>query len=70
MNASFSEFEMCIKVIASLPLSIFTGYYTEKGMHFFTKLMQLKEDLIWVTADVQHHDKILADIHAKEGRPP
>ena len=60
---------MCTNVITSLPISISTGYYAQKGMHFPTKLNVLKEDLIRVTASVQRHDKILADIRVKAGIP-
>ena len=69
MNVPFTELEMCTNVIASLPLSIATGYYAQKGMHFPTKLTQLKEDLIRVAASVQRHDKMIADIRAKAGIP-
>ena len=69
MNVPFTELEMCTNVIASLPLSISTGYYAQKGMHFPTKLTQLKEDLIRVTASVQRHDKMIADLRAKAGIP-
>ena len=51
------------------PLSISTGYYAQKGMHFPTKLNVLKEDLIRVAVSVQRHDKVLADIHKKAGIP-
>ena len=64
MNVPFTELEMCTNVIASLPLLISTGYYAQKGMHFPTKLNTLKEDLIQVTASVQRHNKIIADIWA------
>ena len=69
MNVPVTELEMCTNVIASLPLSIATGYYAQKGMHFPTKLTQLKEDLIRVAASVQRHDKMIADIRAKAGIP-
>jgi hypothetical protein len=38
-------------------------------MYFPTKLMQLKEDFIQVTAAVQRHDKMIADLRAKAGIP-
>ena len=46
MNVPFTELEICTNVIASLPLSISTGYYAHKVMHFPMKLTMLKEDLI------------------------
>ena len=69
MNVPFTELEMCTNVIASLPLSISTGYYAQKGMHFPTKLSTLKEDLIRVAASVQRHDKMIADLRTKAGIP-
>jgi hypothetical protein len=67
MNVPFTELEMCTNVIASRPLSISMEYYAHKGVHFPMKLNMLEEDFIPVTASVQRHDKIIADICAKAG---
>ena len=46
VNVPFTELEMYTNVIPSLLLSISTGYYAQKGMHFPRKLNTLREDLI------------------------
>ena len=70
MNVPFSEIELCIHVIAALPINLATAYWSVKDQHFPVCLRTLGDDLKLVEAQVNRNQRALDDLRKHAGIPP
>ena len=70
MNVPFSEIEMCIHVIAALPLNLAIAYWASKGQHFPVCLKTLGDDLKLVEAQVNRSQQTMDELRKHAGLPP
>ena len=70
MNLLFLEIEMCIHVIATLPMNLAVAYWTSKGQHFPVCLKTLGDDLKLVEAQVNRSQRMMDDVRKHAGLPP
>ena len=70
MNVPFSEIELCILVIAALPMNLATAYWASKGQHFPVCLKTLGDDLKLVETGVNCTQRMMDDLRKLAGIPP
>ena len=69
MNEPFSDIELCMNVLNTLPSALHAAYWASKGTHFPVNLQKLMEDLKYLEIQVDRNKKGLEDLRRQLGNP-